>query len=332
MSKNKFEITPELKELFIQSGSNDQNVAFAAQREIAKAVEIPLREGVQYGDVTNGIFRPITDGTEEFPTDLLAPGTEGQYVAYTNPGHGYIPQRSVESDYVRVHSYGIASSIDFLLRYAKKANWDILGRSMQVLEGSFVKKINDDAWHTLLAAAVDRNILVYDADAAAGQVTKRLLSLMKMTMKRNGGGNGPTSRGRLTDVFMSPEGIEDIRNWGIDQLDDVSRREMYKSADNGVALTSIYGVKLRELFELGDAQEYQDYFITDLGGALGSSDVELMIGLDLTTNDSFVMPVTQEIEIFEDPTMHRSQRQGYYGWTDLGFGVLDGRRIIAASY
>lgn len=330
--KNKIEITPEIKDLFQRSGSGDQEVAFAAQREIAKAVELPLREGVQYGDVTGGIFQAVTDGTDEFPTDLLAPGTEGQYVAYTNPGHGYIPQRSVESDYIRIHSYGMASSIDFLLKYARKGSWNILERAMQVLEGSFVKKINDDAWHTLLAAAVDRNVLVYDADAAAGQITKRLFSLGKTVMKRNGGGNGPTSRGRLTDVYLSPEGIEDIRNWGIDQLDDTTRRKMYESADDGVSLTRIYNVTLHDMFEFGDGQEYQDYFITDLGGALGSSDTELVIGLDLTRNDSFVMPVTQGLEIFPDPTLHRHQKQGYYGTQEAGFGVLDGRRIIALSF
>ena len=41
----------------------------------------------------------------------------------------------------------------------------------------------------LLAAGVDRNIVVFDSDADAGQFTKRLVSLMKTVMRRNGGGN-----------------------------------------------------------------------------------------------------------------------------------------------
>jgi hypothetical protein len=326
------EITEDMKELFVRSGDASKPVALAAQQEIAKAIELPLRQGVQSGDVTGGIFIPITDGTQEFPTDLLAPGTEGQFVAYTNPGHGYIPQKSVESDYVRVTSYQIASSIDFLLRYAKNANWNILDRAMEVMEMSFVKKINDDAWHTLLAAAVDRNILVYDADAANGQITKRLFSLVKTSMKRNAGGNGPTNRGRATDCYLSIEGIEDIRNWGIDQLDEVSRREVYVSADGGAPLTRIYGLNLHDMFEFGDGQEYQDYFLSDLGGSLASGDVELGIALDLQNRNSFVMPVTDQLQVFEDDTLHRQQRQGYYGWMGAGFGVLDGRRILAFSF
>lgn len=325
----------EFIELLKRSGSSDKAVAIAAQREIAKALEVPLRKGVLFGDVVTSIFEsmPLEPGASpEFPLDLLAPGTEADHVAYTNPGNGRIPERHVEGDYVMVNTYGISSSIDFLLKYAREANWNVVARAMQVLESSFVKKINDDGWHTLLAAAVDRNILVFDADAAAGQFTKRLVSLMKTVMRRNGGGNSVTAPGRLSDVYCSPEAIEDIRNWGIDQLDEVSRREVYVSDDKGPAITRIFGVNLHDLFELGDLQEYQTYFTTDLGGSLASSDVELVIGLDQGANDSFVMPVKKQVEIFEDESLHRHQRQGYYGWAEIGFGVLDNRRVLAASF
>jgi len=327
--------TPEFIELLKQSGDSDKSVAMQAQREIAKALETPLRKGVLFGDVVRGIYEamPLEPGASpEFPLDLLAPGTEIDHVAFTNPGNGRIPERHVEGDYVMVNTYGITSSIDFLLRYAREANWGVVSRAMQVLESSFVKKINDDGWHTLLAAAVDRNILVYDGDAGAGQFTKRLVSLMKTVMRRNGGGNSVTAPGRLTDLYMSPEAIEDIRNWGVDQLDEVSRREIYTASDDGASLTRVFGVNLHDLFEFGDGQEYQEYFINDLGGSIESNDVELVIGLDQSANDSFVMPVKKEVEIFEDPALHRHQRQGYYGWAEIGFGVLDNRRIIAGSF
>jgi len=325
----------EFLELLRRSGDSDKTVAIQAQREIAKALETPLRKGVLFGDVVRGIYEamPLEPGASpEFPLDLLAPGTEIDHIAFTNPGNGRIPEKHVESDYVMINTYGVTSSIDFLLRYAREANWNVVGRAMQVLESSFVKKMNDDGWHTLLASAVDRNILVYDGDAGAGQFTKRLVSLMKTVMRRNGGGNSVTAPGRLTDLYMSPEAIEDIRNWGIDQLDDVSRREIYVASDNGPQLTRVFGVNLHDLFEFGDGQEYQDYFLNDLGGSIEASDVELVVGIDQSANDSFVMPVKKEVEIFEDPALHRHQRQGYYGWAEMGFGVLDNRRIIAGSF
>jgi hypothetical protein len=326
----------EFIELLKRSGNSDKSVALDAQREIAKALELPLRKGIMFGDVVTGIYEKMVlepGASPEFPLDLLAPGTERDYTAYTNPGHGRIPEKHVEGDYVMVNTYGITNSIDFLLRYAREARWDIVARAMQVLEAGFVKKINDDGWHTILAAAVDRNILVYDADAAAGQFTKRLISLAKTVMLRNGGGNSVTATGRLTDFYLSPEAIEDVRNWGIDQLDDTSRREVYQSADGGAPITRIFGINLNGLFEFGDGQEYQTFFTSDLGGSIGpNSDVELIVGLDLNARDSFVMPVKREVEIFEDEGLHRSQRQGYYGWAEIGFGVLDNRRVLAASF
>jgi hypothetical protein len=193
--------------------------------------------------------------------------------------------------------------------------------------------MNDDGWHTLLAAGVDRNILVYDGDATRGMFTKRLVSLMQTVMRRNSGGNAASvGRGRLTDLYVSPEALEDIRNWGLDQVDEVTRREIYTSAEGGAPITRIFGVNIHDLDELGVGQEYQSFFTSELGGNLQGSDDELVIGLDQSSNDSFVMPVKEQLQVFEDPTLHRQQRAGYYGWAELGFGVLDNRRIILGSF
>ena len=198
----------EFISLLRKAGDSDQNVAIAAQREFAKALELPLRKGVLAGDILGDIFEvtPVeAGGTTEYPLDLISPGLEGEHIAYTNPGNGRVPERSVEGDYVAIPTYSITSSIDFLLRYAREARWDIAARAMQVMEAGFTKKMNDDGWHTILAAGVDRNILVYDGDATAGMFSKRLVSLMQTVMRRNAGGNtGSAGRGRLTDLYVSP--------------------------------------------------------------------------------------------------------------------------------
>jgi hypothetical protein len=326
----------EFINLLRKSGDADINVAAAAQREFAKALELPLRKGVLVGNILGNIFETVNvepGSTTEYPLDLVSPGLEGEHVAYTNPGHGRIPERSVEGDYVMIPTYSITSSVDYLLRYAREARWDIVARAMQVMEAGFTKKMNDDGWHTLLAAGVDRNILVYDADATAGMFSKRLVSLMQTVMRRNSGGNSAsTGRGRLTDLYVSPEALEDVRNWGLDQVDEVTRREIYTASEGGAPITRVFGVNLHDLDELGEGQDYQSFVTSDLGGALQASDLELVVGLDQSTSDSFVMPVKEQLQVFEDPTLHRQQRAGYYGWAELGFGVLDNRRVILGSF
>jgi len=332
---NRFEPTPELTDLLKRSGSVQREEALAATNEFAKALELPLRQGILSGDILGGIFEAIQlapGAAPEFPLDFLAPGTEKNFVAYTIPNHGYIPQRHIESDYVMVPTYDVANAIDWLLKYARDARWDIVGRAMEVLENGFVKKMNDDGWHTLLAAGVDRNIVVYDSDAGAGQFTKRLVSLMKTVMRRNGGGNSTSNnRAQLTDLYVSPEAMEDIRNWGIDQIDEVTRREIYVANDGAGSLTRIFGVNLHSLDELGEGQEYQLYYSNVLAGGLPAGDLEIVVGLDQSKRDSFIMPVREQVQIFEDEALHRQKRAGFYGWAEQGFAVLDNRRVILGS-
>ena len=251
---NNFEANPDLTAFLKQSGSQNREESLAAVAELAKALETPLRKGVMSGDILQGIYEVVNlapGATSEVPLDFLAPGTEKDFVAYTIPNHGRIPERHVEGDYVMVPTYDIGASIDWLLKYARDARWDVVGRAMDVMRSQFTKKMNDDGWHTLISAGVDRNILVYDDDAANGQFSKRLVSLMKVAMRRNGGGNSTSvNRGRLTDLFMIPEGIEDIRNWGVDEVDEITRRELINQ--EGGLLTLIFQVNLHDLDELGD--------------------------------------------------------------------------------
>lgn len=324
----------ELDSVLVASGSKDQAKSSAAVHELAKALELPLRQGVLSGDILFNIFEPIriqTNATAEFPLDWLAPGTEKDWVAYTIPNHGYIPQATFEGDYVNVPIYDIGAAIDWNLKYARDARWDVVGKAMEVMRAQFTKKMNDDGWHTLFSAGVDRNIVVVDSDAAAGQFSKRLVSLMKVVMRRNSGGNSMSNRrGRLTDLFTSPEAQEDIRNWNVDQVDDATRNRIFNSTTDN-ALSNIFGVNMHDLDELGEGQEYQLFYNNQLSGTLPSGDVELVVGLDLSMRDSFVMPWKQTPEIFDDPTLHRQRKAGMYGWAEQGFAVLDNRRVLLGS-
>lgn len=329
-------MTPGAKETEIlrAAGSHDKSVSLANTRELAKALELPLREGVLNGDILDGIFEVIDlteSTTNEFPLDFLAPGTEKDFVAYTIPNQGYIPQRNIEGDYVVVPTYSIGAAIDWNLKYARDARWDVIGRAMDVMRGQFTKKLNDDGWHTIITAGFDRNIVVLDSDAANGQFTKRLVSLMKTVMRRNGGGNSTSNnRGSLTDLYVSPEAMEDIRNWNVDQVDETTRNQIFNSnGDN--ALNRLFGVNLHDLDELGEGQEYNQFYVDELSGSFVSGDVEIVVGLDLSKNDSFIMPLREEVQIFEDDTLHRQQRGGLYGWQEQGFAVLDNRRVLLGS-
>ena len=336
MSRTK--VKPEEKEkatnLLKATASLNRQKSDAAMMELAESIQLPLRQGVLNGDITGGIFETITldsNATSDFPLDFLSPGTEVEHVAFTMPNHGYIPQRQIEGDYVHVHTYVLGNAIDWNRRYARDARWDVVSKAAEVFRAGFVKKVNDDAWQTILTAGYDRNIVVYDSDASAGQFTKRLVSLGKTVMRRNGGGNSTSvNRGMLTDLYLSPEAMEDIRNWNVDQIDEVTRRQIFL-AEGDDAVNRIFGVNLHSLDELGEGQEYNDYYDITLGATLPTGDVEVCVGLDLSKNDSFVMPVREELQVYNDDTQLRSQRLGIFGYMELGMAVLDARRVLIMS-
>lgn len=326
----------EMVKLLVDSASNNEQVAFAAVTKILEEAQAAMREGILDGDIVGqyGIFVPklLTNGEPlEWPLDFIVPGTESEYAAYTIPSVGYIPEKHVEGDYVTIPTYDVGAAIDFAIKFAKNGRWDVATRALQVLEAMFVKKNNLDAWKCLIAAAYDRNVKAEDTLAPAGFFTKRLVSLMKIKMQREGGGNlASIGQAQLTDIFTSPENVEDARNWDLTQIDDATRNKIHNSA-NG--LSDVFGVNIHPLNEFGVSQTLQDFYTTTLGGTLGSSDTELVIGLDLSVNsaDVFVNPIRQELEIFPDPMLHRQRRQGYYGWLEHGFGVLDNRKVLIGS-
>jgi hypothetical protein len=67
-----------------------------------------------------------------------------------------------------VPTYEVGSSIDFAMKYARDARWNIVGRALEVLEGGFVRKKNSDGWRVLLGAGYGRALTVYDDQVAPG--------------------------------------------------------------------------------------------------------------------------------------------------------------------
>ncbi len=333
--------TSEQIELLRRTGSSNKVEAMEAMHSLAQALQVPLRSALLNGDILDGIFTPeILDpsATAEYPLDFYQTAQESDYVAYQIPSVGALPQRTIVGDAVTVSTYDVGNAIDWPLKYSRSARWDIVARAMEVLEAGFVTKMNTDGWRVIIAAGAGRTDfnggapLVFDSAATAGQFTKRLISLMKTTMTRLSGGNSEsTGRGRLTDVYLSPEALEDIREWDHDEVDDLTRREIFEASETSGPMASIYGVRLHPLDELGVGQEFQTYFAT-LGVSMGTGDEEIVVGLDLEKNDSFVMPVKRELDIFEDDNLHRRQKAGFYGWQEHGFASLDGRRVLLASF
>jgi len=120
-----------------------------------------------------------------------------------------------------------------------------------------------------LRQGTNNNILVFDEEANVGEFTKRLISLMKTCMRRNGGGH-------MTHLFISPEAYSHVYKW---------IPTKYRSGELYLGDLKAYGVELVINDNLGENQYLQKYFTDDLKGCLQSDDVELCLGIDINNDE-----------------------------------------------
>lgn len=327
--KEKIMPGPEAKKLLQDASSHNMAVATAAQYEIAKAFETPIRQAVLNGPILDNIFdvQSVEPGkTLEYPLDIVAQTGLKNHTAYTLPYTGAMADRYVEATYLKINTFDVGNSIDCAARLLEIGSWDIMKRLSEVLALGFTQKMNDDGWRVLLAAAYGRGISVVDTAAPQGYLTKKLVRDMKSKMMREGGGNSSSTNLRmLTDLYLSIEALDDMSNWDLSQISDQDRHAIYVSGDGE---KSIFGVKLHPLFELGVGQAYQNYAVNTLGFSMTSGKEELVVGLSLNQRDSFVWASEKPIEVFEDPSYHRARKFSMYGWTRYGVAALDSRPVL----
>ena len=334
--------TAETKDILKKIGSSDPSVSSQGMNELKAAISEPVNRAVFDGDNTDKIFvaidAPEDGGSVKFPKDVVAAGSEDDYVAYTMPMSGAkVPERHAEGNETRVPTYRVANAIDWDLSYARNSRIDVISRYIEVFQAGFVKKNNDDGWKTIITAAAQKGTMYIDAAATSGVFTKQALSDMIVGFDRFGGNATSLWNFKCTDIFMSPEGMADIRDWKIhastDYIDDTTAREIEQ---NG-GLAMLFGVIINKDKEFGKYQNYQATIYNNVSGktAMGSADQEIFIGLDLDPKkraSTFVRPVNEALSMWEDTSLHRQGRQGFYGWTVVGTGLLDTRCCAVGSF
>ena len=342
-----FEVNEEQKNLLKATASKDKAVAEKHSQALAQVLERAWRAGVLHPDMIDNIFDRIplpAGGDAKFPFDFYAPADEEaeRFKAFLVPQEGAIPERAIEGSEIYIPTFKIANSIDWSLDYARDARWDVIARAIEVFTNGFVQRLNDEGWHVVLACAGEHAVTT-DSAAAAGTFTVNLVTSLMTAIKRLSGGRGS----RVTDIYLSPEGIADIRSLSSFTVeDDANNYGFMKGPHDDLVRTllstpegtapSLFGVRMHEIQELGapggTAEEYQSYLTDTVGVSLPAGDEEFCVALDLASRDSFVMPVREDMQMFDDPTLHRSARAGVYGWMEQGFGCLDSRRALLGSF
>jgi hypothetical protein len=341
----------KLQEMFHATAAIDTPEGVEAYKAFAQALTVPILQEIKDASIMRQLFA----------VERLAPGAQAVYPVaddfdvpvFVLPGLGYIAQNFIEGvgEEVYVPTFSISVSADWKVTYARDSRIDIPERAARNAARAIADYEEDSGWRVIVPGATTnfagqgllgaRNAPIYQVPAAAtGEkfLSKELLNLMMVGMKR--------TRRSLTDLYISPEDAADIREWTDTQVDPVTRREIFTAGGMG----QIWNINMHEVFQLGatgrfninqngaqygvfqiDASgDFNNYTPTnvntvDANGAVTTAGETQIYGFDLSVNDSLVMPVRKEFEAHDDPTLLRQQKQGFFGWEEVGFAALDTR-------
>ena len=341
----------EMQELF-KATADYTPEGMAAYKAFAAALTTPILQKIELESIMRQLFA----------VERLGPGAQAVYPVaedfeipvWVLPGLGYVAQNFIEGigEEVYVPTFTIDASADWKVNYARDSRIDIPQRAAARVAMDLANYEEEAGWRVIVPAATSsfsgkgllgsRPAPIYEiapSSTGAGYLSKELINKMIVGFKRTGR--------TLTDLYVSPEDAADIREWTDTDIDPVTRREIFTAQGMG----SIWNVSLHEVQHLGatglyningstseygkftaTGSDFNSYTIenanvTSADGTVSTRAETLIYGFDMSVNDSLVMPIRKDYEAIDDPVLLRSQKQGFFGWAELGFACLDSRML-----
>lgn len=361
------ERTPKRVELLKRMGSNDKLVAAEAQEAFA-AFMGPVIQNVLTRKVTsNMIYQDVEFSSNDRPTIPLELylGTQENFVrVWSQVQPGGLPTNIFHglSEYTFT-TYTLDSAIAFQKSYVKQARLDVMTAGMDKMINEIAVKQERNAWSPILGAiaTATTNGQSHIIEAThPGEFLLEDLNRLWTKIARMYTANGYTAvegaPAGLTDLFVSPEIMEDIRAFaynpnntrggfnsdgtevgGVLGLPEAMRERIF----NGGGLTEIYNVTLHSMVEFGVGQAYNTLFDNFYQGSFDPATQQLALGIDLT-RPVFLRPVEldddagmvnnapagQVVVRPDDQFLIRSEKIGFFAKVREGRVILDDRAVV----
>ena len=356
----KLKNTPEQVELVKALGSNNKLTSLEAQEALADFIAPVAREVIEKAGTANLIYTQSTyneDDQPSIPLDLYYnEGVDYVQVWQQNIAGGMPTSQTYGVDEMLVATYRLDSAVSMLKKYARKSRLDVVSKTISKMLNEVLIKQERNQWSILLKALaefvdVDGNTgLIASTTANVFQIDD-LNRLFTKVRRQNAAFNAGTPVGSdskgLTDLFVAPETLQDIRAFAYQPMNtravpntdestavplpDAIRQQIYENA----GAPDIYGVLIHEVLEFGDNRVYNNLFDTHYSGTptfTGATDT-LVLGVD-KGREACIKLVAQNadsgdtfVAIPDDQFLSRSEKIGWYGSTEQGNVIVDARSL-----
>lgn len=289
-----------------------------------------------------GIFKPAVipigaDAVFPFAFDRV----EGTYKAFIIPKEGMFPEVAIQGEEVYVPTYRVSNAIDWPAIYKRDQRKDIVIKAVEIFLNGFADKIWDDQIKIITVCGVDSKNLAFKA--------KSLQDAMYLFSRRSGK--------RITDIVVEPEMMADFvaAKRERDRKEEAIKSELLVSTteDHMVfigpdgkpirihcvqdisdfysswskCMANLELEKYRE--SRGVIRKILDFCLPFLRRKSTWKRTPICVALNLE-NSNFVQVVRQQdkkengkIVLFPDPVLARKQREGFYGWMEIGAACFE---------
>lgn len=261
-----------------------------ARQAFAASLSLPLLQRVREETSVRKIF-----AEDELPSGALprypVEFYSSEMKALMIPKQGAeIPMVQIEGDEVTVPTFVLSYGASFNIFYARDGRYNVREAVLRTLTDAFVKAEEEEGWKLVRAAIGPNNTLQIPGETT---LSKNLISEMIVYFDK---------KGYRPDLLVcSVKRAADIRLWGTEELDDSTRREVFRQGGMG----SIWGVDILPLRRLADDEVYM--FDTSRFG---------------------VMPIRERLQVFDDPTAIKQLKVGLLAYEELGFAVIDNTAVV----
>lgn len=373
--------TQEQIELIQAMGSKNRDTAYEAQVALAEFIGPVINEVVSNAPTLSNLFTPLqynADDNPSIPLDVYYDISDEDYInVYSTNSPGGLPTNQVTPTHseMKLMTYKLDTAISFDKKYASRSRLDVVSKSFTRAAQEILLKQERTSGNLLLGALAGATTTVNGTSKKhtiqANQANRFLLDDLNamMTLAKRirpswAGGTPVAGSAGLTDIIVSPETVEDLREMAYNPINTRDADgAVAASADNLIAapdavraplfqsagIPEFYGVSVMEIHELGPNSKFQKIFnVLDSssidnnpnGGRSAQTvgdDDDLVLGID-RSRDAFVRAIAVDQEtgsefnlVADDQYSIRQAKVGWFGSIEEGRVVLDDRAIVAVA-
>ena len=368
--KIRIQETPEQVELIKACASKDKLIAEEARAAVAELVGPVISEVINNAPSVSSLYQTLAfseDDNLSIPLDLFHDVTDEDYIRiHSQSVAGGLSTNELypAHDELKFKTYTLDSAISLDKKYLRKGRSIDISKVFTRMAQEFLLKQEKTSINQLLGALIAGDTKTTGSAAAGNHIIRsttanqlqlddfnRLITLSKRLWSSYSSGTpvgGPMVG--VTDLLMSPEMVEELRNMAYNPVNTRSGKvdtsgataipateDMRKQLMSQGGLPTFFGIGIIEVLEMGINQRYNKIFdalagsTTFNGGSQFTANDEIIVGID-RSKESLIRPavreegVSTEVSVqVDDQFVSRQNKLGWYGKIEEGRIVLEDR-------